>query len=439
MRRVPRAFVLACSSLCVATVATACGRGGTDREVVKRAASPIDVSVARVTVQDLSYVVEGNGSLEAYQVVTVAAALDGRVESVAFDEGDAVSPATTLAVVDATRRALDQAAAEAEVKRAEAAIPTATAALARVDASIERVDAQRRAAETDLAEATGMLARREAVRKQTPGAVSEEDLETMRSTVARRRDAVTVAAAQVDEARVSRRQAEASLAESEVAAASARARLALATRAATDAVVHPSIAGTVRRRLVTPGQYVHPGDPIAEIVDRERLRVRFRVGEAESTRLSKDMTATFRIPSLSDAERTATIVHVDEAASAVTRTVECLADVTSDRADLKPGFYAVVRVETKRARAIAVPEDALQPGERGWVAFVVVGDKAVRRALTLGLHTDGGLVEVVAGLVEGDDLVVRGGNILADGSKVRVAAPAGAAPTGSPAAPVGPR
>jgi multidrug efflux system membrane fusion protein len=134
------------------------------------------------------------------------------------------------------------------------------------------------------------------------------------------------------------------------------------------------------------------------------------------------------VPSLGDPVHAATIVHVDETASAVTRMVECLAELPSPDPALRPGYYAVVSVETRRARAIAVPEGALQPGERGWLAFVVEDGKARARVLTLGLRTRDGLVEVVHGLAEGDAIVVRGGNVLSDGMAVAVGGPAVASP-----------
>ncbi len=425
----PTRWVTAVSLLVLAS----CGERAPTDAPKKRGAGPVSVVVANVTASELTYLVEGNGSLEAYQVLTVAALVEGRVEQVDFDEGDAVTPTKTLAVIDATRRGLQRSEADADVKRADAAVPTAAAGLARAQAAIARANAQQKAAETDLVEAKGMLARREAIRAQTPGAVSQEDLATMQSEVARRVDAVAVAAAAVRETEVALIQARSASAEIDAAAVQARAKLATATRVADDTVVRPPVAGVVRRRLVTLGQYVRAGDPVAEIVDRSRLLVRFRVSEAESVRVAKDMPATFRVPSLSEKAYAARIVHVDESASPVTRTVECLALVTEDEPALKPGFYALASVETKVARAISVPEDALQPGDKGWVAFVVEKDKAVRRVLSIGLRSRSRLVEVVSGLKEGDRLVVKGANILTDGSAVVIVPAADVPPP--PAAP----
>jgi multidrug efflux system membrane fusion protein len=123
--------------------------------------------------------------------------------------------------------------------------------------------------------------------------------------------------------------------------------------------------------------------------------------------------------------------------------VECLAEAPEPDPSLRPGFFATAAVETRTARALAVPEAALQPGEQGWVAFVVEGDRARRRPLVLGLRTRDGSVEVLDGLKEGETLVVRGGRVLYDGAPVAPAvrdaagkapaapAPAAPAPTGA--------
>jgi hypothetical protein len=70
-----------------------------------------------------------------------------------------------------------------------------------------------------------------------------------------------------------------------------------------------------------------------------------------------------------------------------------------------------------------IPQTAVRPSERGFLAYVVQGDVAHERVLKLGLRTSDGLVEVREGLAPAESLVVRGAEALADGAKVRVVAP----------------
>ena len=387
----PRRGVL----LALSVLAAGCGGSGAGDAPKRRGGGPIPVTTTVLASGDLVYAVAGTGSLEAYQVVTVASRIDGVVEAVAFDEGDEVTPEKELTVVDRTRRLLEKAEAETAVAKAEAAVPRAQAALPRADAaiaqaaaSVERANAQISAARTDLKEAEDMLARRMALRASTSGAVAEEEVTAARSQVERRRDAIAVAEAGAREAAASQREAEAgriasAAEEAEAVAGVAQARAKLRPRHEDRrrhrrALPHP---GHVRRRHVTLGQYVRAGDAIAEIVDRSRLLVRFRVSEAESARLARDMKVAVRVPALDAADHPAILVHVDETASPTTRMVECLAELDKPTATLKPGFYAVANVQTRTARALAVPESALQPTERGWIGYVVVDGKAKARLL----------------------------------------------------------
>ena len=279
MDRPSPTFARAVAMCLLAPALVGCGgSGGSSAPPSQRGgARAAPVSVAPVTKGPIVQRVEGTGSLEAYQVVVVAARGDGIVEQVAFEEGDDVDPQRTLVVIDGRRRTLEHAQSQAAVVEAEAAGPRAQAAVQRAQAGIERARAQERAAQTDLKEASDVLARREAMRQSSPGVVPEEEVATKRAQVARLRDQLSVAVSAVSEAQAALAEAEAQAAETAAQLSTAQARERLAALVLADTIVRPSIQGTVRRRHVTLGQYVRAGEPVAEIVDRRRLRVRFRV------------------------------------------------------------------------------------------------------------------------------------------------------------------
>jgi multidrug efflux system membrane fusion protein len=68
-----------------------------------------------------------------------------------------------------------------------------------------------------------------------------------------------------------------------------------------------------------------------------------------------------------------------------------------------------------------VPETAVRPSERGFLAFVVEDGVARERVLELGLRTADGQVEIRSGLAVGEQLVVRGSEALSEGARVHVA------------------
>jgi membrane fusion protein, multidrug efflux system len=133
---------------------------------------------------------------------------------------------------------------------------------------------------------------------------------------------------------------------------------------------------------------------------------------------------------------TALLTHVAASADSTSRMVAITAQVDDkERGSLRPGSFAQVTVPVgSTVESPVIPQVAVRPSERGFLAFVVEGDVARERELQLGLSTDDGRVEVKSGVQAGERLVVRGAEALRDGAKVRVTGP-GAAPVPSAGAP----
>ena len=389
----------------------ACGKGGSDAAPPARRARLVPVTTTTVKAGPLTYEVVAIGSLEAYQTVTVPARVAGPLEKLTLEEGQAVKPTDVLAVIDGERRALAVAQVEAMITKNVA--------------SAERAAAQTRSAQASLSEAQANLARRATLRAKAPGSVADEEFASFQAQVKRLEAGV----------------AEAKAAEGEAAAAlnDARAQLAIAKKSLSDSEVRSPIAGVVETKKVAVGQYVKEGDALAVLVDASRLRLRFKVPERDSTRLNDRAKVRFRVQAMPQREFRARLLHVAGASDTDTRMIECLAEVLDADPALKPGFFASVTVEVGGSEAaITVPEEAVLPSERGFVAYLMQDGKAVRRDVTVGMRTKTGDVEVLSGLAEGDVLIVKGANVVEDGSAVTLMGaakpPAGSAPAGSPSA-----
>ena len=88
------------------------------------------------------------------------------------------------------------------------------------------------------------------------------------------------------------------------------------------------------------------------------------------------------------------------------------------RGEIRPGAFAEVTIPVGQVSSPVVPQTAIRPSERGFLAYVVVGDAAEERVLELGLRTADGQVEVKKGLAVGEELVVRGAEALRTGAKI---------------------
>ncbi len=118
---------------------------------------------------------------------------------------------------------------------------------------------------------------------------------------------------------------------------------------------------------------------------------------------------------------TAKLTLVAGAADATTHMVSVTGEVVADEHKywLRPGSFCDVTIDLGAKRdAPLIPRSAARATDHGYVAYVVEGDTAKERPLTLGMSTRDGWVEVRAGLAAGDLLVVRGAEALSNGSKV---------------------
>jgi len=348
-------------ALAGASLGSACG-GGTDAAAGRPQRPALRVRVAPVAVQDVLYQIKSLGQIEARDMVQVTAEVDGVATDVRFREGDRVGPGTVLLRIDPGRYRL-------EAERARAVLEQSRAEQDRADADLRRREAL---AQNDL--------------------LSVEELNRSRSDSTRLTASVEVA----------------------------KAALGIAQQNVQRSEVRPQVPGVINTRTVDPGQFVRAGTVLATIVDSSRLRLRFKVSEAESLRATVGGSVTFRVAPLGPRDFTARIYHVGRIADTTTRQVEVLGWVDNP-GELKPGFFAEVTLAgERREHALVVPESAIQASEQGFVTYVVENQTARVRPIQIGLRTGTGIVEILSGLKPGQAVVTEGSDRLADGIPVEV-------------------
>jgi RND family efflux transporter MFP subunit len=326
------------------------------------------VEVAPVTVQSLVYSVFAVGSVDAFEKVQVTARVAGVVDRVLFAEGRMVSLGQELVEIEPERYKLAVEAAQASYDKALAS----------------------------KADAEAGLKRRETVIAQTPGLIPGEEVETWRTKVSLAVSDVALAQAALNQAKLNLR----------------------------DAYVRAPFSGMIETRTVQTGEYVQVGTTLATLVRRDPLLLRFKVSERDAARMRSGMKVTFKIREDTKVYD-AGIVFIAGAADEGTRMVSIAAEVRNAGAGVRPGSFAEITVPVSAARnAPVIPQTAVRPSERGFIAYVLKGDKAVERVLSLGMRTIEGQVEVLSGLNMGETLVIRGAEALRDGAPVKVISPA---------------
>ncbi len=199
-----------------------------------------------------------------------------------------------------------------------------------------------------------------------------------------------------------------------------RAQLIKAQETTRDYAVRAPWPGVVAKLKVRDGDFVAPRAPLAELYDPTSLLVRLAIPEQEIAGVTAGMPASVELdahPGKRFAGRvTGLYPYLDP------RTRTRTAEITLDHPSLLlPGMFA--RVDLVRetvADAMMAPAYSLvaAPGG-GFTAFVVQDGQAVRRQVETGVEVDG-RVRIVAGLEEGDRLIVAGQENLKDGAAVKV-------------------
>jgi Cu(I)/Ag(I) efflux system membrane fusion protein len=190
-------------------------------------------------------------------------------------------------------------------------------------------------------------------------------------------------------------------------------RVATKARSLIGLDVTPVQYRTLRRRIVASGEVVD-GTGLRPAPPANRCAIAARVyrGDASEARRGEPVIVTARDVPLT--QFTGTIV---EAAADPPGTLRVVVD--NPEHQLRPGMLVQVKLEIELAPRLAVPSTAvLYAGKRRLV--FVERSKGVFEPRTpeLGVSSDG-LVEVVRGLDEGDQVVVSGTFLLAAESRIR--------------------
>jgi membrane fusion protein (multidrug efflux system) len=212
---------------------------------------------------------------------------------------------------------------------------------------------------------------------------------------------------------------------------SAQAQLRLAEAHLAKTVIRAPFEGVVAYRGVNVGDRVENmggGVPMFRIVDTRVLQLAVTVPSSLSARVRVGQPLTFRVDALPGKVFTGVVMYINPTVDEASRAVKVTADVANREGGLRGGMFAEGKIVTGVRRGVLqVPRAALLSWDvesnRGEV-LVVVGNSAERRRVELGTAA-GELVEVRAGVTAGEQVITRGAFQVRPGEPVRIVGPAG--------------
>lgn len=197
----------------------------------------------------------------------------------------------------------------------------------------------------------------------------------------------------------------------------------IASRSLSDATLRSPVAGVVNRKLVSVGQNVVPGQPVAEIVALTDLMVSVSVPESEIGRIAEGQSAQVVFDMLDSLKVDGRITRRSVVADPLTRAYNVKISIPASGGRILPGMVSEVTLaaaaDTAQASgAVVLPSQAvlLASDNRNFV-WVVEGGKAVRRFVTARDLTAGGIA-VTSGLQPSDSVIVAGMQKVGTGTPV---------------------
>ena len=344
----------------------------------------VPVDIARVTATDAADRYEAGGVVRARTSATIMSRILAPVRERRVSAGDRVRAGQVLVVLDARDLTASARAADAMARGARQG---ASAALSDL-----------RAAESALELAAASHGRIAALHARA--SATAQELDEARAALRAAESRVAGARARADQA-------------GDAVAQSAAGRDAASATASFSVLTAP-FDGLITETLVDPGSMAAPGTPLLRMEDARAFRLEVQVDESRVRHVAQG--AAVAVVLEAPAAGTAVEGRVDEIARAVDADSRAFIVKIALPANgaIRSGTFGRAIFDGAPRRALRVPESAIV--RHGQVTSVFVADAGVARLRMVSVR--GG--EVLAGLAEGETVIVSPPPGLTDGRAVTV-------------------
>lgn len=388
-------------------------RSGTQRP----ARMEVPVQVIPVVGKPLTYSIKVTGDILPLMQVDLIPKVSGYLERIDVHIGDIVKQGQVIAQIDRTDflhkvREIEAKVAQAKAQLAEIETGTRTEELRQAEEAVKQ-------AQSRFDNAKLQHERIEALHKRGVISKKERDVSDMEYTVAEAQLASSQQQLKLlrEGARQEVRDAsQAKLKEMEAILEQERTRLK-------DTKIIAPFRGEISRKYVDAGAFVSPSSPptpLVNLVHTETLKIVANVLEKDIPLLKPGMKAKVQVDSYPGRVFEGRVEKINSALDLSTRTLQAEIYILNSDRSLKPGMFANVEVVLlEKPQTLVIPREAVIEAGGEMSVFVVEGKQAFRKPITLGYEQDR-LVEVLKGLNEGDQVVIKGQQLIKDGSTIRV-------------------
>jgi multidrug efflux system membrane fusion protein len=334
-----------------------------------RTSPPIPVVVAAAEKGDIGVFVIGLGTVTPLNTITVTTRVDGQLMAVRYKEGDKVNKGDALVEIDPRPFQVQLDQAQAQLLKDQAALQNAL---------------------IDLKRYEGLI---------TQNAVSQQILQTQRSTVAQAQATIKTDQANIDSAKLN----------------------------LTYSHITAPASGRIGLRLVDPGNFVSAGSgtPLLVITQMQPISVIFTIPEQQVPAVRAAIKAGTSVPVDAmdrDAKKvigSGELSTLDNQIDLTTGTLKLRATMPNKDEALFPNQFVNARMLLQKKKGVTlIPNAAVQRNAQTTFVYLVNNDQSVEiRNVKLGT-VDDQRSEIAMGLKPRDIVVTQGVDRLQAGSKV---------------------
>lgn len=171
--------------------------------------------------------------------------------------------------------------------------------------------------------------------------------------------------------------------------------------------IRAPFSGTIGLRNVSPGSYLSPSSPIANLVNIDPAKVTFAVPERYLSILGPGSKIRFKTESSME-NFVGTVYAIDPSIDASSRTITVRAKAPNPKGILTAGSFAKINLTLDQIpKTILLPTEAVIPDLKSSLVWIYHDGKAVSKPVKTDLRTDT-KIQVIEGLQPGDSVVVSG-------------------------------
>ncbi len=338
-----------------------CGESSVPDRIAVKAVSGTRVSVTKPQRQSIDHLLTALGSVESIHHPTISAETSGQIISIKVSEGDTVEVQQLMGTIDNTLYKIEADKAAAELKRQEVLLDNQQREVNRLLKLAKSQSISRDRLEDEQAQLAMLTALRDVAKKHRQRALYLDSK----------------------------------------------------TR-----ILAPQL-GVVAKRNISVGDYVTPGQALFKLVSINTLQARIAFPEHQAASISVGKKVRLKTPTAQASVAVGTVTSINPQINPRSRAIDIIV-----KFDNPGGWYPGASVDAtmivkQSQNALTVPTLSVVRRDGNDVVFVVDGDHASQRTVTLGWRKDD-RVEIVDGLAADVRIVTEGSALITDGSVLHI-------------------